>query len=79
MRKGLVKITTQLMLESLGFPKHWNIEDMHTIIEGGHRVIECLISGPEFPRVPEEECAAFKRCVIIPQKETIRLEVKVID
>ena len=76
MRKGLVRITPQVIREALQFPPGWEIENMKTTIEHGRPIIEAVISGSEFPEAPESEGVPIKECEIIFHKEYVRLEVK---
>jgi len=76
MRKGLVKITPELIRESLKFPDSWEIESMNTIVENGTPIIEAIISGIDFPKEPRIKGIPAKQCRIIYHKESFRVEVK---
>lgn len=74
MRKGLVRITRQLIEQALRFPTDWKIESMimrkNSLLEP---YIEFIISGSDFPEV---EGTKIKECSLIVHKDFISYEVK---
>ena len=72
MRKGIVKISAELLVSGLQFPVGWEIEHIH--MREGDRVATVIISGAEFPEV--QEGSDPKECKIIVHKEHIRFEIE---
>jgi hypothetical protein len=71
MKKGLVKITPQLICSAIGFPPDWKIESI--LMNENDEYATAVISGSEFP---EEENGKTKECVVVCHKESIRFEVQ---
>ena len=77
MRKGRVKISLAAIADALKLPPEWEIESIHTNIDGGFPVAEAIISGDDFPEVPKLEGVLIKECTIIFHKEPERLTCEV--
>ena len=72
MKKGIVKIDPELLTSGFRLPSHWRLESIH--MESGDYYAVAVISGEEFPEVPEG--SEPKYCKIIVHKETIQFEIK---
>jgi len=76
MRKGLVRISPQLIADALNFPPGWKIENMNMVFNFGNPVIETIISGDEFPEEPNIEGVPIRECRLIVHKAELTYEVK---
>jgi len=70
MRKGIVRISSKLLMAGIEFPSHWEIESIHM---EGDAYATTVISGPEFPEVLNGENP--KQCEIRVHEEAVRFEV----
>lgn len=71
MKKGCIKISINLIEQSLQLPINWHIESME--MEQGERIVKTVISGEDFPEV---EDGIIQPCNIIVHKEQIQFEVQ---
>ena len=73
MRKGIVKISPELLISGLTFPFYWVLLSIQ--MNEGDRAATAVISGPEFPEVPDggepKECK-----IIVHKQQEFTFEVK---
>ena len=77
MRKGRIRMSTQLLTDLLQFPDDWKIESMS--FKAGDEYITAVMSGEDFPEETGIEGANIKNCRIEILKECVRFEVKEVN